>query len=260
MREGISTACLYPMRLEESLATLLKMGFRLFEIFINTFSELTPGYIKNLQSILDGYGAQVKSIHPFTSGYEGFLLFSDYKRRYRDALTFYEQYFAAANILGAEIVVLHGQRDYANSSISEMEYCSRYEELFELGKRFGITVAQENVNKFRSESPGFIRRMRRYTNDNCAFVFDIKQAVRAEQDPYEMCEAMGDRIVHVHINDNDPSSDCLLPGSGAMNYQKLRKMLCSFGFDGDLIIEVYRKSFEQMEELYEAKRVVDDLL
>ena len=75
-----------------------------------------------------------------------------------------------------------------------------------------------------------------------------------------MCEAMGDKIVHVHINDNDPSSDCLLPGSGAMNYPKLRKMLCSFGFDGDLIIEVYRKSFEQMEELYEAKRVVDDLL
>ena len=32
--------------------------------------------------------------------------------------------------------------------------------MYELGQQFGITVAQENVNGFRSANPSFIRRMR----------------------------------------------------------------------------------------------------
>ena len=40
MSIGISTACLYPMYTEQALEILLDQGFRLFEIFFNTISEL----------------------------------------------------------------------------------------------------------------------------------------------------------------------------------------------------------------------------
>lgn len=260
MRSGISTACLYPMELEKALPTLISMDFRLFEVFINTFSELSPDYIKNLKHKIDEHGCSVKSIHPFTSGFESFLLFSDYDRRFEDGLEFYKNYFQAANHLGAQLLVLHGQRDDKRSRITEKAYFEHYARLYSLGKTFGVTVAQENVNLLRSDNPAFITRMRKYLNDECAFVFDIKQAVRGGEDPYEMCAAMGERLAHIHINDHNSNDDCLLPGCGNMDYKALKRQLTRFGYAGDLIIEVYRRSFGELQELERAKRVVDALI
>lgn len=260
MRSGISTACLYPMELEQALPALIALDFHLFEVFINTISELKPKYIKELKKMVDDSGSTVKSVHPFTSGFESFLLFSDYQRRSEDGLEFYKLYFHAANLLGAEILVLHGQRNDKRSRISEKEYFEHYAQLYALGKTFGVTVAQENVNLFRSDEPAFIERMREYLGDDCAFVLDVKQAVRAGEDPYQMCRAMGEKLVHVHINDNKPGDDCLLPGSGNMDFAALKQLMRNFGYDGDLIIEVYRRNFGELNELLGAKKVVDSLI
>jgi len=260
MRSGISTACLYPMELEQALPALISLDFRLFEVFINTISELKPDYIKELKKMADDSGSEVKSVHPFTSGFESFLLFSDYQRRSNDGLEFYKLYFHAANLLGARILVLHGQRNDKRSRISEKEYFEHYAQLYALGKTFGVTVAQENVNLFRSDEPEFIIRMREYLGDDCAFVLDVKQAVRAGKNPFKMCEAMGEKLVHVHINDNRPGEDCLLPGNGIMDFCTLKQQMQKFGYDGDLIIEVYRRNFGEMEELRRAKAVVDCLV
>jgi sugar phosphate isomerase/epimerase len=260
MRSGISTACLYPMELEKALPTLISMDFHLFEVFINTFSEMNPQYIRSLKQMIDDSGSIVKSIHPFTSGFESFLLFSEYERRFEDGLELYKQYFQAANLLGAQILVLHGQRKDKHSRLTEDAYFEHYSRLFSLGKTFHITVAQENVNLFRSDDPAFISRMRNYLNGECAFVLDIKQAIRAGQDPYKMCAAMGEQVVHVHINDNRPNVDCLLPGCGTMNFDFLKSQLTKYGYTGDFIIEVYRRSFGDLSELECAKRVVEALI
>ncbi len=260
MRSGISTACLYPMELEQALPALIALDFHLFEVFINTISELRPKYIKELKRMADDSGSIVKSVHPFTSGFESFLLFSDYQRRSDDGLEFYKRYFHAANLLGAEILVLHGQRNDKRSRITEQEYFEHYARLYALGKTFGVTVAQENVNLFRSNEPGFILRMREYLHGNCAFVLDVKQAVRGGEDPFQMCAAMGERLVHVHINDNKPGEDCLLPGSGTMDFGALKQLMQKSGYNGDLVIEVYRRNFGELNELTGAKKVVDGLI
>ena len=256
MQAGISTACLYPMLLEDSFSTLVGLGFRHFEVFVNTFSELQDGYLAKLNSAAAESGSTVRSVHPFTSGYESFLLFSGYRRRFEDGLEFYRYYFHACNVLGAKILVLHGWGSGKND-ISEEEFIERYLRLYALGKEYGITVAQENVNRFRSDEPAFLRRMRGACGNDCAFVLDIKQAVRSGADPFEMCRAMGSRICHVHINDNDASSDCLLPGFGTMDYVRLLRLLQSFGYNGSLMIEVYRKSFGVPGELLQAKKAVE---
>lgn len=260
IRYGISTACLYPQETARSLAELAGLEFRLFEIFFNTYGELRRDYLTNLKSILDSSGSSVKSVHPFTSGFESVMFFSDYDSRFTDSIDFYRKYFDAAAYLGAKILVLHGQRDYLYSALSEEEYFERYALLYEAGRRSGIQVAQENVNRFRSEDPGFIRRMREYLGEGCCFVFDIKQAVRAGKDPFDMCRAMGNQLIHVHMNDNNGASDCLLPGKGTMDYARLMKMLAEFGYDGDIIIEVYRKNFRTMEQLRECKHFVENLV
>lgn len=264
MRIGVSTACLYPLELEKGLDELLSMDFRLFEIFFNTVSELEPDFVKEMKVRIDAHGAQVKSVHPFTSAIEGFLLFSEYNRRYEDGLEFYKRYFEACNLLGATILVLHGQRalkkDGSVPPPAAELYFERYAGIYRLGQTFGVTVAQENVNLFRSQSPSFIRRMREQLGEECAFVLDVKQAVRAEKNPFEMCKAMGDKIVHVHLNDNRPGQDCLLPGAGTMDFYKLMRILRSFDYNGDIMLEVYRSSFGELSELDKSKATVQQII
>ena len=121
-------------------------------------------------------------------------------------------------------------------------------------------IAQENVNAFRSEDPAFIPRIRKSLQDDCSFVFDIKQAVRAGVDPFDMCDAMGKRLCHLHFNDNAIGKDCLLPGKGSMSFKLLRNKLEDYGFCGDIIIEVYRKNFGKIDELQDAKKFTENFV
>ena len=74
MKCGISTSCLYPMETKESLQTLTDMGFQEFEVFFNTFREIQSSYTLEMRKRLDDYGAVMRSIHPFTSGFESALI------------------------------------------------------------------------------------------------------------------------------------------------------------------------------------------
>lgn len=252
MALGISTACLYPMLMEDSLETLINLGFHQFEIFINTYSEMEPEFLAMLEKKLKRGGCKVKSLHPFTSGFESYLLFSNYERRFQDGAAFYRRYFEMARRLGAEIVVIHGDRSFEKSGLDDRQYYDRFGALSRIAGEYGVTLAQENVNAFRSQDCGFIRKMREYLKEDVKFVLDIKQAVRAGRDPYEMCESMGENLVHIHINDNIPGRDCLLPGRGAMDYGKLKEILIKNHYHGDFIIEVYRKDFTELSELIDA--------
>ena len=52
MRIGASTACLYPMETEKAVATLIENGFRIIEIFFNSFSELELEYLEKLNEYI----------------------------------------------------------------------------------------------------------------------------------------------------------------------------------------------------------------
>ena len=256
MKVGISTACLYPQETEAALDQLLDAGFDCFEIFLNTISEMEPAYVRKLREKLVQGNAVLKSLHPFTSGYEPYLIFTDYKRRFRDSLDFYKRYFETAQYLGAGILVLHGDKKTPETGISNEEYFEKFGELSLLGERYGVTLAQENVNQFRSQNPSFLKQMRTYLGDRAKFVFDIKQAVRSGNDPTQVCRAMGKGLVHLHINDNKKGEDCLLPGCGAMDYSALFALLKENRYQGDCIIEVYSNNYSNIWELVQARNFV----
>lgn len=249
MKLGISTACLYPMETEKALETLLEMGFREFEVFVNTFSELEPSFAKMMRKMADEAGARIVSLHPFTCSFENMLFFTEYDRRTRDGIEFYKKYYETAAQLGASWLVLHGQRGYQNSGLSDEQYIERYARLREAGLPFGVQLAQENVNSYRGERVEFIRKMHEQLGEDCSFVLDLKQAVRAGQNPMDMARAMGDRLVHIHLNDQAPGKECLLPGCGTFDYRELFAYLRQIGYQGLGVIEVYRHNFEELSEL-----------
>jgi sugar phosphate isomerase/epimerase len=247
MLYGLSTACLYPQETEKTFEYYCKNGVKAVEIFLNTFSELDKGYIRAIREQGDAYGTKVVSIHPFTCGFEPFMMFTDYPRRFADALEFYKPYFEIFTLLGCDIFVFHGDRREGQLP-SEM-YFERYAKLYELGQSYGVNVAQENVVRCRSYSAAFITQMKKALGDRVSFVLDTKQVVRAGENLEEMLDAMGERIIHVHLSDNNMCSDCMPIGKGTLDIEHLLINLRCLNFNRSIIIELYRENFTSNEEL-----------
>ncbi len=259
MKIGISTGCLYPMLTEDSLAALTGLGFDTFEIFFNSFSELENDYLDRLHHFLTKHHLRIASVHPFTSSFESFLLFSNYERRFLDGVAFYERYFRTAQKLGAGKVILHGLDTRFRSTISDEEYCRRFAVLQEQARRYGTTLLQENVNRFRSSSNDFLAFMRERIPGSAAFVCDTKQCWRSGTTPLDTLRAMGDHLRHIHISGWTKDGQCALPGLGDDDLVPLFDYLHQIRYDGDMILEVYRFSFDTLPQLREAKQYLERL-
>ena len=250
MRIGMSSSCFYPEETESSLRRIGEAGAKTAEIFFNSPSELRGERLRELCEIKMHYGMDVSSIHPFMSFAEGFWLFSEYERRFRDSLDFYPRFFEAAQALGAHLFVLHGAK---HLKIEADRYAERLFLLNEAAKPYGVQVAHENVVYYVGEEPAFMRRLLQQLGRDFAMVLDLKQAYRAKMDPFAFIEAAGDHIVHVHISDSDAAHDCLPPGKGAFPYPRLFRALESVGYSGKFIIELYRHNFRDERDLTEAQ-------
>lgn len=241
MRIGVSTSCFYPMETELSFQTLAEQGVEVCEVFFNTWSELEEPILRRLLKIKDEYAIHVPAVHPFFSFAEHYLLFSEYERRFYDALDLFEKYFEAAQALGAKILIIHGAK--ANTPVDDKLYFERFAKLMERGKPYGVRVAQENVVHYLSESPGFLAAMGEYIGDDFSVVLDIKQALRAGRCVNEYIETLPESIVHVHLSDYTPAKDCVPPGEGEFDFKQFFKRMEEIKYGGEYIVELYRHSF-----------------
>ena len=256
MNIGISTASLYPELLESSLQYLGEKGVKHTEIFLNTFSEMSSDFVAKLREIRDAYGMKITALHPFTSGYEPFFLFQNYTRRVEDGFGLYKRFFNIAASLGAEHFVLHGDR--VGGVLSDGEYFERFSRLAEAASFEGVVLTQENVNGYRASDPEFIRKMVDALGNRAIFTFDVKQTVRAGYSPWEVYDAMRGHIAHIHLSDNQDGNDCMLPGKGSFQFQKLFRIALADGFNGTALIEVYKNAYKHPDELIKAQKFVQE--
>ena len=248
MKIGVSTSCFYPLETEVSLENLGKAGIRHTEIFFNALSELKQSFVDMLLDIQNEYGITVASVHPTMSLAESFMIFSNYDRRYREAEDQYRRYSEIAASLGAKYIIMHGGKP--NGILTDEEYCERYMRLKEITRENGADILQENVVRYRAGEIEFLRSMRNILGEEAAFCIDIKQSLRCGYNPYDLIEEFYDNIKHYHISDHSISSDCLLPGDGGFDFKKLFTVLKVKGYDGSLMVEVYKDSYNSYEDIY----------
>lgn len=244
---GVSTACYYPLETEQALENLGKSGVKTAEIFFNATSELKPAFIDILCSIKDEYGMKISSLHPTLSLAEPFMIFSNYERRFYEALDTYERYSEIAATLGAKYIIMHGGKQ--NSTLSDEEYCERYMMIKNRTLKNGITVLQENVFNFRAGDIEFMESMRDILGEDAEFCLDIKQALRCGYSPIELITQFKSNIRHYHISDHSPSSDCMLPQNGMFDFENFFKLLKTDDFEGSAIIEVYNNAYGDYGEI-----------
>lgn len=257
MKIGISSACFYPLETEKSLKLVGEAGAKVTELFFNSPSELKKPFLNELIEIKNNYGMEIASVHPFMSFAEGFYIFSSYVRRFEDSLDMYSRFFEAAATLGAKLFVLHGSKE---PSIAGAEYAQRLFQLGNRAKEFGVQIAHENVVHYVGQRPEFMLYLKEQLGNDFKMTLDIKQAKRANQDPFEFIRLLGNSIVHVHVSDNTRNHDCLPPGKGHVNFEHLFSSLNKTGYNGKYIIELYKHNFNGSEELTEAQEYLSALL
>lgn len=253
LKTGVSTACLYPMPVEEALYELILGGVSQVEIFLNTHSELRRSFIMNLAELLKRFDVSCSSLHPFTCEMEPLLFFSQYERRTNDAIDYYKHYFAAMQALGADVFVMHGPKGSGNNQL----YFERFNMLSEIGSEFGITVAQENVSRCTSHSLDFLKEMKKQLGNRAKFVLDIKQAVRSGENPIAVLNELGENIALVHMSDHGPYGDCLTVGSGSFRIKDFLKKLSVLSPNCTVILELYRSAFENVSDLLQNYQILE---
>ena len=257
---GISTSCFYPLETEKSLEKVCLMGFKTVEIFINAYCELEEPYVSLYKKFADEYGLNVVSIHTTASVADGYNYFSDYYRRFEESIVVFKKYISLAKTLDSKYIIIHGVKKVMRTS--DELYFERFKELSELAYQNGLYLLQENVNSFRSESPEYIERMRKAVGESFGITLDIKQCRRAGV----FIEKHHDIIKHIHISDSDGSgdyrknSDCVTPLKGLFDFNKLFTEMKKYGYDGEYIIELYKHSFNDENELTEAGRKLKVIL
>ena len=260
MNVGASTSCFYPMETEKALARVIALGFKKTEIFFNTSSELEEPFVAEMKRAADSEGVQVLSVHPFSSALENMCIFGEYQRRYNDFIGLYQQHCHAAAMLGAKVVVIHGAFENRKIDLPDELYFERFRSLVEIGKREGVMVCQENVNRYKSQHIAFMKKMRDALGSDFHMVFDVKQSIRAGHDPFAFLEEMKNEIVHVHLSDNLlPEQDCVPPGRGNFDFRRLFAALESVGYPGDYVIEIYSKGYDVEKELAQSKRFFENM-
>lgn len=255
---GVSSACYYPLETEKSLELAGEYGFKTVELFINAACELDDDYINKFVAIKEKYDINIISVHPFSSGIESLMLFSDYERRFIDTLPLYENFFRASKKLGAKYFVIHGSRNMKNITLEE--YCRRYKVLIDMGASYGITVCHENVVDHRCQSPEYMKAMRCILGDDFKIVLDIKQAALAKYTPYDFLNELSDSIVHIHISDRTEEKRCVTPLKGDFDFEAFFKALKDISYNGKCIIELYNWSYDSREDIVEAYEKLNQII
>lgn len=256
MAVGISTACFYPLETESALIETGKLGAECVEIFINSPHELDKDYIDRFAEIQKQYGMRVQSFHTYASFTESYYYFSSYYRRFTESLEEFRRYFYGMHTLGAELLVMHGAK--IPGSIPDEQVFERFDLLQNIAKSEGVTLCQENVVHYRSESPAYLEKMRDALGDNFSMVLDIKQARRTGIDPYVFVDKFADSIKHVHISDYTPERDCVVPfcENAQFDFKRFFAALRAKGYQGDYIIELYENGYAAPSQIADARDIL----
>ena len=259
MEIGISTASFFNKMLNEDAVTDIgRHGVKLCEAFLNTFSEYTPAFADLMKERADAHGITYYSVHPQSPQFEP-QLFSIHPRQRADALEIYDRVLTAGETLGARVYVMHGAATL-NGAVKNMELARIapiFVELTERAATHGLTLALESVSWCICCTPDFVTALREATGDRMHFTLDIKQCVRAGYDPLRFLDAMGDRLVNVHLCDVERTPEgrwrWRMPGEGTYDFAGLFERLADMGYQGPAFVEVYSDMYTDMAELYGAR-------
>ena len=251
MKFGISTASLFLRKpTEEALKFLAENNVESCEVFFSTYCEYEKEFAQSLLSVKKNIN--VNSMHVLNTQYEP-QLYNLNPRAKADAFKMLEKTTTAGEIIGAKYYTFHGMARYKVTPI-KMDYDrigSVTQEVIEVCKKHGITLSYENVHWSYYNYIGFFTEIKKRCPE-LKGVLDIKQAWQNKIHYGEFIKEMNSDIVTVHVSDVDENGKIVLPGKGNFNFNEMFLRLKDVGFNGTVLIEVYKDSYQNESELFES--------
>ena len=251
MEIGVSTASLFMREYnEDAVATLDKLGARVCEVFLQSFSEYKREFAELL--LKKKGDLRVHSVHVCTMNYET-ELFSVNPRALNDVYPIFESVLCNAELLGADCYTMHGRaRIKKNGDYDDYKKAGeRLAVLCDKAKKHGVEICLENVQWAFYDKPKFFSRVKAYAPD-LKGTLDVKQARLSGYGYGEYIDDMRENIKTVHLSDIDENGKIRLPGRGVFDFETLFKKLKDVGFCGDMLIEVYKNDYGEVREIAES--------
>ncbi|MGN0812229.1 MAG: sugar phosphate isomerase/epimerase family protein [Candidatus Coproplasma sp.] len=257
MKIGISTATLFPqLPSEESAQQIKQLGASVAEIFFSSFYEYRPEFSKALAPLIDGL--EINSVHSMPLNFEC-NLFNASRRVRGDGYYWLDQLARSAQLLKCKNYTFHGFARVGGSRGEDLGFIGEtIAQAYNFVAGYGVNLCLENTAHYAYNRPGFFTAVREKC-PNIYGVFDIKQA-RKSGYPYTMyLKELEGAIAYVHITDINADGKLCLPGEGITDFELLFKQLRDCGFDGNVLIENYRRDFEEISELKKSLEFLTEL-
>ena len=258
MEIGVSTATFF-LRLynENSISRIRDLGAKTCEVFLECPSEYTLDYGKLL--LKNKGDLKVHSLHVVTLTFET-ELFSGFDRAYSDAEKTFANVLGIAKMLGANFYTMHGRARIKKGGDYDDYFKNgkRLEKLCDFASNYDVRICLENVPWALYNRVGYFKEIKKYAPSLCA-TLDVKQARLSGFSYADYIEEMGSSLKTVHLSDVDANGKIRLPGKGEFNFEELFKRLKGVGFDGDMLIEVYKDDFKNDIEIVESLEYLNEL-
>lgn len=229
-RVCLSTSSVYPLDCEAGFRIAAELGYDGVEVMV--LADAVSQDAVALAELSQEYGIPVVSIHAPT------LLVTQRVWGTADPWAKVDKSIELAQALGSDLVVVHPpfrwQRDYADGFADGVAV--REDDT-------GVSLAVENMFPWRARN----REMQAYLPDwdpvSQPFdhvTLDLSHTATAGSDALAMQEALGSRLVHLHLADGSGSmrDEHLVPGRGGQPCGRVLERLLESDFAGVVTVEV----------------------
>ena len=206
--------------------------------------DLTAADAARLRSLLAGLGLGVSSFIPAQFRYPTCLCSNNDTIR-QDSVAYICDSLDTAARLGAPVVSVCPGHTVFGQTIEDgwQRLADSLAGICERARQYGLKVAIEPADRYETDllpaTPEAMRLVRQVGAANLGIVLDTGHAHVAGESPAAALAAMGDRLFHVHIDDNFGQRDQhLIPGDGNDDLAAWITLLRARGYAGYVSAEL----------------------
>jgi protein FrlC len=206
--------------------------------------DLTERDIVNLCSLMRDEGLEVASFIPAQFRYPSSLC-SPIDTIRKDSVRYIQDSIETASALGTPVVsVCPGHTLCGQTKEDGIERLSdSLWEITEFASRHEIMIAIEPADKYETDLINNCSEALAYTNklnyQHLGVLLDIGHEYIAGVAAGDSVRDLGDKLFHIHVNDNDGKRDQhLVPGAGNLDFQPFFDALFDIHYDGFLGVEL----------------------
>jgi fructoselysine 3-epimerase len=248
MKAGLSTFLYCHYSLQEAIQRINIAGYDAVEIWGGRphayRKDLREHEIRNIRNMIDDLGLEVSSFDPAQLGYPSSLC-SPIEGIRMDSVRYIQDSIETGVRLGASVITVFPGHTLHDQDLDDgwERLADSLDRICEFAGHYNVLVAIEPGNKYQTDlintTIQAVDMIDQLGCDNLGVLFDCGNSMISGEDTSTAIENLGDRLITVHINDNDGKTDQkLIPGHGQFDFRLLLHALRLILYEGSITADL----------------------